>query len=368
MSNPAELPHLTEKFLSLPIDWYLNQQIYEIEKQRLFEQGPGYIGHELMIPNLDDYYVLKWLNNSKVLVRNEYGIELLSNICRHRQAILLEGHGNTKNIVCPIHRWTYAMDGKLMGAPHFSRNPCLDLGKTSLQQWNGMLFAGARNVVQDLANLSVLKNFDFSNHVLNRVQIDHYPCNWKTFIEVYLEDYHVEPYHPGLGHFVDINNLTWEFNDWYSVQVVGTNPRFDRAGSPVYEKWHQQVLRYNDNQNPPHGAIWLVYYPNIMLEWYPHTLIVSTIIPTGIESCTNIVEFYYPEEIALFESEFIEAEQTAYRETALEDREICRRMTEGRRALYQQRINEFGPYQIPMEEGMAHFHQFLRREIGPFIR
>ena len=119
---------------------------------------------------------------------------------------------------------------------------------------------------------------------------------------------------------------------------------------------------------PPHGAIWLLYYPNVMLEWYPHTLIISTILPTGVESCTNVVEFYYPEEIALFERDFVEAEQAAYKETALEDDEICRLMTAGRRALYEQGLNETGPYQIPMEEGMKHFHQFLQREIGPHTR
>jgi hypothetical protein len=82
----------------------------------------------------------------------------------------------------------------------------------------------------------------------------------------------------------------------------------------------------------------------------------------------NVIEFYYPEEIALFEREFIETEQAAYRETAIEDEEICRLMTDGRRALYQQNINEFGPYQMPMEAGMAHFHNFLQREIGSYLR
>ena len=39
--------------------------------------------------------------------------------------------------------------------------------------------------------------------------------NWKTFIEVYLEDYHVGPFHPGLGQFVTCDDLSWEFGDWY---------------------------------------------------------------------------------------------------------------------------------------------------------
>lgn len=368
MSSLVQVSRLTENLQQLPIDWYLNPQIFELEKQHLFDNGPAYIGHELMVPNVGDYYVIEWLNDARVLVRNENGIELLSNVCRHRQALLLKGRGNARNIVCPIHRWTYAMDGKLLGAPHFSQNPCLDLGKTPLQNWNGLLFSGRRNVARDMTNLGVLKDFDFSGHMLDRVQIDHYACNWKTFIEVYLEDYHVDPFHPGLGHFVDTNQLDWEFGDWYSVQVVGVNSQFERGGTPVYDKWQKQVLQYNNDQKPPYGAIWLLYYPNIMLEWYPHTLIISTILPTGVESCINVVEFYYPEEIALFEREFVDAEQTAYRRTALEDGEICKLMTLGRRALYQQAINEFGPYQMPMEAGMAHFHNFLQREIGSNLR
>lgn len=370
MSNMAEISQLTEMSVQLPVDWYLDPQILEVEKRILFDQGSRYVGHELMVPNVGDYYVPGWMNNAKVLVRNEQGIELLSNVCRHRQAILLKGKGtsNTKSIVCPIHRWTYALNGKLLGAPHFDRNPCLNLGMTPLQSWNGLLFSGKRMVAQDLVNLSVLKDFDFSGYLLDRVQIDHYACNWKTFIEVYLEDYHVDPFHPGLGHFVNTEKLEWEFGDWYSVQTVAiNNARLQKPGSSVYAKWHKQVLQQTEGEMPPYGAIWLLYYPNIMLEWYPHTLVISTILPTGVESCTNVVEFYYPEEIALFERDFVEAEQAAYKETALEDDEICKSMTAGRRALYEQNLNEIGPYQIPMEAGMERFHQFLQREIGPHI-
>ncbi|MGV8712995.1 MAG: aromatic ring-hydroxylating oxygenase subunit alpha [Nitrosomonas sp.] len=368
MSNLAEISQLTGMSVQLPVDWYLDPKILEIEKRILFEKGPGYIGHKMMVPNIGDYYVPEGLNNAKVLVHHEQGIELLSNVCRHRQALLLKGRDNIKNIVCPIHRWTYSLEGKLLGAPHFEHNPCLNLNKTPLQNWNGLLFNGARNVSQDMAKFSMLKDFDFSGHILDRIQIDHYDCNWKTFIEVYLEDYHVDSFHPGLGHFVNTKKLDWEFDDWYSVQTVAIdNARLQRPGSPVYAKWHEQVLQQTEGEMPAYGAIWLLYYPNIMVEWYPHTLVISTLIPTGVESCINVVEFYYPEEIALFERDFVEAEQAAYKETALEDDEICRLMTEGRRALYEQGLNEVGPYQIPMEAGMKHFHHFLRREIKPHL-
>jgi phenylpropionate dioxygenase-like ring-hydroxylating dioxygenase large terminal subunit len=214
-----------------------------------------------------------------------------------------------------------------------------------------------------LADLRVLRDFDFSGHVLDRIVVDELACNWKTFIEVYLEDYHVVPYHPGLGGFVTCDDLDWQFGEEFSVQVVGVNNRLQKAGTKAYERWHKAVLAYYGGEMPEHGAIWAVLYPNVMLEWYPHVLVVSTVIPRGPEHTTNVVEFYYPEDIALFEREFVEAEQEAYIETAVEDEEICARMTEGRRALWNAGRNEVGPYQSPMEDGMQHFHEWCRRKI-----
>jgi len=91
---------------------------------------------------------------------------------------------------------------------------------------------------------------------------------------------------------------------------------------------------------------------------------VSWLIPRGPQKTTNIVEFYYPEEIALFEREFVEAERAAYMETAVEDDEIAMRMDAGRRALMARGESQVGPYQSPMEDGMQHFHEFLRRHLG----
>lgn len=367
MTDLANVSALSRTPAQLSVDWYFDPRIAEIEQKILFEQGPGYVGHELMVPEVGSYRSLEWMNHAKALVRNQNGVELLSNICRHRQAIMLKGSGKTSNIVCPLHRWTYDMSGKLLGAPHFPRNPCLDLGKTPLRSWNGMLFAGARDPQVDFAQLGVLAELDFSGYMLDRVTIQEYPINWKTFIEVYLEDYHVVPFHPGLGQFVNTDDLKWEFGEWYSVQTVGVHQGLDKPGTAAYKRWHEAVLRYNNGQMPKYGAIWLTYYPNVMVEWYPNVLVISTIVPRTPESCANVVEFYYPEDIVLFERDFVEAEQAAYAETAVEDEEICVRMTEGRRALHLQGRNEFGPYQSPMEDGIIHFHEFLRAHIEPHL-
>jgi phenylpropionate dioxygenase-like ring-hydroxylating dioxygenase large terminal subunit len=108
----------------------------------------------------------------------------------------------------------------------------------------------------------------------------------------------------------------------------------------------------------------MTYYPDVMLEWYPNALVVSTIVARGPERTTNVVEFYYPEEIALFEREFVEAQQAAYLETAAEDAELCARVARGRRALYDQGGDDAGPYQSPLEDTLRHFHQWLRARLA----
>ncbi len=364
MSDLPSSQRLKPNASQLPVSWYFDPQVLELEQKLLFANSPGYVGHELMVPNPGDYHTLAWMDHCKVLVRNANGIELLSNVCRHRQSILLEGRGNAQNIVCPLHRWTYDMKGELLGAPHFPENPCLNLGKTPLQHWRGMLFAGKRDVAKDLAGFASADDFDFSGYMLDRVEIMEFEQNWKTFIEVYLEDYHVIPYHPGLGNFVTCDDLKWDIAETYSAQVVGVKDGFAKPGTPTYAKWHEALTRYMAGKQAKQGAIWFLYYPNVMLEWYPHVLVVSTLLPRSPTHTTNVVEFYYPEDIVLFEREFVEAEQAAYRETAIEDDEIARRMDRGRRALWERGENEAGPYQSPMEDGMMHFHEYIKRGLA----
>ncbi len=366
MSDLATLDRLRQSSTQFPASWYCDPVVLDAERRRLLAQAPGYVGHELMTPERGDFQTLAARNHAQMLVRNARSVELLSNICRHRQALMYNGRGNTGNIVCPLHRWTYDLSGELLGAPHFADKPCLNLARTPLQNWNGLLFDGPRDVAQDLAALGV-RNFDFSGYVLDRVETHACNYNWKSFIEVYLEDYHVGPFHPGLGQFVTCDDLKWEFGDWYSVQTVGINNRLSKPGSPTYQRWHKAVLDFYRGDLPQLGAVWLTYYPNIMLEWYPHVLVISSLIPEAVDRTTNIVEFYYPEEIALFEREFVEAEQAAYMETAKEDDEIAERMDAGRMALYKAGRSEIGPYQSPMEDGMQHFHEFYRQQMAAHL-
>ena len=369
----------------LPVSSYFDEALFQRELETIFQRGPRYVGHQNAVANLGDYHALPQEGHGRALVHTAQGVELVSNVCRHRQAVMLKDRGNLNeqrkgsaggNIVCPLHRWTYngggtadTQLGNLLGAPHFAQDPCLDLKRYPLREWNGLLFEdNGRDIAADLAHMGPRAALNFDGMVLDHVELHTCNYNWKTFIEVYLEDYHVAPFHPGLGNFVTCEDLRWEFKPEYSVQTVGAANLLGKAGSPVYQRWHQQLMQYRNGEMPEHGAIWLTYYPHIMVEWYPHVLTVSTLHPIGVDKTMNMVEFYYPEDIAAFEREFVEAQRAAYMETCIEDDEIAERMDAGRKALLARGANEVGPYQSPMEDGMQHFHEWYRRQLGDAVK
>ena len=371
-------PRLQQAASQLPVSSYFDAALFQREMEVLFQRGPRYVGHSLSVPNVGDYHALPQELGGRALVRNAQGqVELISNVCRHRQAVMLQGRGSLQqhqkgsaggNIVCPVHRWTYSPSGELLGAPHFAHDPCLNLNNYKLREWNGLLFEdNGRDIEADLAGMGPRNELSFEGYTLDRIELHECNYNWKTFIEVYLEDYHVGPFHPGLGNFVTCDDLRWEFQKEYSVQTVGVAATFGQPGSAVYKKWHEVLLKYRQGKLPERGAIWLTYYPHIMVEWYPHVLTVSTLHPLSANKTLNMVEFYYPEEITAFEREFVEAQQAAYMETCIEDDEIGERMDAGRKALFERGDNEVGPYQSPMEDGMQHFHEWYRRALGDAV-
>lgn len=363
MSDLASLQLLKPAAVQLPVNAYFDPEIHQLEQARLFADAPVYYGHELMVPEEGDYHTIASLSHGKMLKRAGGQVLLLSNVCRHRQAQIYLGRGNGNHVVCNLHGWTYDNQGKLIGAPLFPETPCLNLGQTPLVSWNGILFDARRDVFRDLQKLGVAAYMNFADFAYHSTHVTEYAFNWKTFIEVYSEDYHVDPFHPGLGNFVNCAELKWEWGSQYHVQSVGIKNGLNRPGSKIYGEWHKQVLRRYADQCPAFGALWLTYYPNIMVEWYPHSLVISVVMPRGPEQCTVVTEFFYPEEVVYFEPEFVEAEQAAYFETAKEDDEICERMHQGRRALWLAGQNEAGPYQSPTEDGMRHFHEFYRHKM-----
>lgn len=354
--------------LQLPVAWYADPGFHAFEQEHVFADTPGYVGQDSMVPEVGSYHVLDWKDAAWTLVRNADGVELVSNVCRHRQAVMLDGRGQASNIVCPIHRWSYDLRGQHRAAPRFAENPCLDLSRRPLQTWNGLLFDGPRDVAAELAGFSMSDHFDFSGYVYERTVVDRYPVNWKTFMEIYLELYHVEPFHTGLKGYVDCGAFEpddWELGGTWSNQVMTLKSSMATA-SKAYRRYCQLVTGLR-GRPPRHAALWFCLYPDVMLEWYPEALAVSFVVPESASSTVNVVDLFYPPDVLAEHPEIVEAHREAYDESAAEDRFIVERIDRGRRALLHEGLDDVGPYQEPLEMGLVHFHRWLRDRLEPHL-
>jgi choline monooxygenase len=358
----------TDTAVGLPISWYFDPEVLEIERRSLFDDGPSFAGHASSVPNEGDYQVLTGRNAGKVLVRHSGRAQLLANVCRHRQAEMLTGSGCAKSVVCPVHNWAYDLNGRQMAAPHFPENPCLDLERTELVDWNGLLFGGPRNVKRELGPLDSWTELSVNDYVLERVDEEEHDLNWKVFLEIYLEDYHIGVVHPGFRAFVDPADVRG------ALQSVGgerffceqVNVRWPPApaGTPLFGEFQRILMDILGGARPPFAAIWLCLFNGQLLEWYPFSMVVTSYTPLSPTRTRLRSEYYVDRRIAETRRDFVEVGLAVLDEVTGEDHEAGETLQRGRNTLFASGIDQQGPYQHPMEQGIRRFHDCLRRIVA----
>src|SRR5690349_9616440 len=106
---------------------YNSPAIFELEQERIFKRDWIAVGLAAEIPNAGDYLTDSIAQQSIVIIRGKDGkIRGLSNVCRHRLMILLQGRGHVKHIVCPYHAWNYSLEGRLIGASQMDQTEGFD--------------------------------------------------------------------------------------------------------------------------------------------------------------------------------------------------------------------------------------------------
>jgi choline monooxygenase len=350
-----------------PVEYYTSNQILA-EEQQLFNQC-RYITHKTRVPELEDYWCVTQCateqKEARILINTEQGPRLLSNVCRHRQARMLSGQGNTPSIVCPIHAWTYDLQGQNVACPKWNTVQQRHLTEYKLKEWSGFLFeTDQADLVSNLDKASYKSYFNFENYAFHSELERICNFNWKTFMEVQAENLHIDFVHKGLSNWVDSADMQYEWHKEYYVNSVAAKRNLSTAGSAAFEPWQERLQPYMHHSDLDHGAIWLTIYPNIMIEIYPQSLLVMTVWPETAQRTRLITEYYYPKDICWFDPELVQAHQQADLEVLLEDIMICERMDQGRLQLFRQGQNDIGPVHPKHEVALDHFYQWYDRSMA----
>jgi nitrite reductase/ring-hydroxylating ferredoxin subunit len=103
---------------TLPVEIFADEDVYQVELDRIFGRSWLVVGHESEIAKNGDY-MLRYMGEDEVIVnRDESGqIRVMLNSCRHRGTVVCRDEkGNSSHFVCPFHSWTYKNDGTWIAA------------------------------------------------------------------------------------------------------------------------------------------------------------------------------------------------------------------------------------------------------------
>ncbi|HTO84886.1 MAG TPA: aromatic ring-hydroxylating dioxygenase subunit alpha [Methylomirabilota bacterium] len=194
--------------LSLPREAYTSAELHALEINEIFEKSWLCVGRDEYVPNPGDYYTIDVMGEPVIIVRGTDGtVRALNAACRHRSMPVVQDRGNATRFTCPYHAWTYATDGRLIGAPHmeqsqaFDRNACR-LPQYRLDRWMGFLFVNLDDDAGPLQPVMASMNDAVANYrVGEQTEIFHYETewegNWKLSAENSMEYYHHIALHAG---------------------------------------------------------------------------------------------------------------------------------------------------------------------------
>ena len=217
-----------EEARTLPAAAFTDPRIFEREWARLFEGEWLCVGRVDQVAEPGAYRTLDLVGDKLVLVRDlEGAVRVLSRVCPHRGADLVQGRGTRRSFQCPYHAWSFHLDGRLSGAPFMEDSSGFDKAACGLPEirsevWQGWVFVNLDGEAEPLAErLSGLDRFLSFFEMEDAVAVEtaefDSPWNWKVLVDNFMEAYHhiathkdtLEPMLPGRRSWSPDNDGPW---------------------------------------------------------------------------------------------------------------------------------------------------------------
>ncbi|MED5531187.1 MAG: aromatic ring-hydroxylating dioxygenase subunit alpha, partial [Pseudomonadota bacterium] len=192
---------------SLPPPFYTSKTLAQQEIELFFRQSWIGVGRSDIVSGPGDYITLDVANQHIILLRDKKSkLRAFANTCRHRSARIIDGKGSCKGLRCPFHSWFYDLEGKLISAPDMINAVGFKKKNYGLIQYLaeerfGFVFISinrdATSIDDYLGNFADFhKSWPLERLVTVRRREIIVECNWKMFLEVFNEYYHLPFVHP----------------------------------------------------------------------------------------------------------------------------------------------------------------------------
>ena len=338
-----------------PSAWYTDLRILALEQHTVFSQAWQLAGRADQVRNPGQYITTEVAGEGILVVRgNDNVLRGFFNVCRHHAAaVMTKSEGKAENLRCPYHGWTYDLEGKLILTPEFAGVANFDRNANGLvpvqtAEWLGWVFAklntGGPTLKEYLANdlierlnLEQLSWFERRSYFLN--------CNWKVFVDNYLDGgYHVPHIHGGLSSVLDNSKYKIETGERFCLQTSPIAAGQGEAQTAAVRKG--ELARY----------FWI--YPNLMINIYDEVMDTNLVIPRGVDK-TEVIFDYYFADVSEPAREKNLASITVSEQIQSEDIAICESVQCGLNS----RAYDSGRLSVRREAGEHLFHRLLYADL-----
>ncbi len=337
-----------EKSETLPSNFYTNEDFFRFEKEIIFQNEWQYAGHISQLVKPGDFFLLEAAGNPLIVIKDDDGlIRGFYNVCRHRGGPLAFEDGNCKMLQCKYHGWTYKLDGSLRGVPRFDRVDLFDkkdygLIPVEIDFWEGLIFTRLGKGDKTLSSLfngiaeRISPNKLNEKKIYTRVKYE-VKCNWKTYVDNYLEGYHLPYVHPELCDILDIKEYTTETAEYHSLQRSLT----------------KELGEFYKND----GSVFYYFvYPNFMLNILPGRLQTNLVLPLEKNKSLVIFDYLY-DDISENALEKIKTDIDYSDKVQQEDIHICEHVQKG----LESNAYHKGRFSVECEAGVHHFQSLLKK-------
>jgi choline monooxygenase len=355
---------------TLPSRLYTDPAVFAVEKEKIFARTWQVVGHASQVENPGDYFTTDLMGEPLLFVRGADGqLRGFYNVCRHRAGPPAQGCGSRKLFRCGYHGWTYGLDGALLSATEIEgvEGFCAEdfsLKPVRTEQWFNLIFANldpeARPLLESLGGLpQQAEKFPFTGMKLFERRTYDMKCNWKTYVDNYLEGYHLPSVHPGLNRELDFNAYVVEPHITIPGDAHERISGYVRQFSPIRgaQPGDATPRRYAEaREDLTTHYFWI--FPNWMLNCYPDNVSLNIVLPVDPERSLAIFEWYLPEKdhggpAAKASVEFSDQIQ-------LEDVAICEAVQKNLRS----RSYSRGRFSVKQEKGVYAFHRMYGEFMG----